>query len=39
MVAVLLIVLLVIVDYTQFRGYYTGQLALMAQRAIDYVRR
>jgi hypothetical protein len=38
MIAILLVVLLVIIDQTQFRGYYTGQLSLMMERAIDYVR-
>jgi len=39
MIAILLIVLLVVIDQTQFRGYYGSQLSLMVQRAISYVTR
>jgi hypothetical protein len=39
MIAILLVVLLVIIDLTQFRGYYIGQLSLTMERAIDYLRR
>jgi hypothetical protein len=39
MIAILLVVLLVIVDQTQFRGYYTKQVSLIMERAIDYVTR
>jgi hypothetical protein len=39
MIAILLLVVLVIIDQTQFHGYYGSQLSLMAQRAISYVTR
>lgn len=39
MIAIFLVVLLVIIDQTQFHGYYGSQLSLMAQRAVNYFTR
>jgi hypothetical protein len=39
MIVIFLIVLAVIVDQTQFRGYYFNQLFLTIERSLNYITR
>ena len=39
MIAILLMVLLVVIDQTQFNGHYGAQLSQLMERAISYVTR
>jgi hypothetical protein len=39
MIAILLMVLLVVIDQTQFNGHYRAQLAQLIERAINSVTR
>jgi hypothetical protein len=39
MIAILLVVLLVVIDQTQFNGHYRAQLSQLMERAINSVTR